>query len=469
MAAAIAANSAFTVSAEQKYGWQGIAGASPYYMKNDAYATGMIVIDGIVYVFDSNGECTGKYTGFGNKNGRRRYYQNGSLYTNGWLDLPSGTYYIYPDGSIAEGIASIDGKQYNFSSSGKLITSSSREAFSITADKKSVYLGTGDVISFTITANNISNTAAVGNSILLQRYDNGSWYSVTPGMLGSLLAEETLSTINVIGNVGTPDQYRSSHTIAFKPDYYVSGLKEGRYRAAVNVMTDNGITSLYQEFDMIEPVSVSTPSPVYYLNTTEKIYFTSVLNTNAMVYGPEIYDLYYYDNSGKGWVKQEPQSGKDIITVPHMAPAGNVISTYLDLTRYSRASMKSGKYRAVIGDNITCEFELKKPFEAEITEIPSSNQKIRQAAVTVTNTNPYDIKVNGYGELLKYENGKWKTIPLIKGKKLDTSLEIPSKRYVTKTMTLTDYYPYTSLKKGNYCMKLPAENGGYIYAYFTLS
>lgn len=468
LAAVMTINGSAEVSA-LTYGWQGTPGASAYYMVNDSYAKGQMVIDGIAYKFTDDGSCLGTYTGFGIKNGRRRYYQNGVIYSKGWLQLSSGTYYFYTDGSMAEGIVTIDGRQYNFATDGKLITSQSADAFTVTADKATVYTDSGDSINFTVTAHNISNAAAIQDKIELHRFDNGSWYKVNPDPLSVYSMNNDFSTLNYIGNIGGPANYRSSHTISFKPDEYSSKLSTGKYRAVIILLSDSGVTTKYCEFDIVEPVLVSTPSTRYYINSTDKIYFTAALNSDAMVYGPELYDLYFYDTAKNKWVRQDPQSGKDVIANPRPAAAGTVINSYLDLTRYNRSSMKSGSYRVVLGEGITCDLELRAPFEAEITEVKSSGARVRQINLTISNRNSYDITLKGYGELLKYKNGKWTTVPLKKNAKLNTEMTVSSMYKQSKSMTLTNYYSYSDLTKGNYCMKIPMSGGGYIYSYFTLS
>lgn len=452
-----------------KYGWQGAEGASPYYQVDNTFASGVMVIDGIAYSFGPDGACRGTYTGFGMKNERRRYYTNGVPYNNGWLELPSGTYYFYSNGTAAEGIVTIDGKQYNFASDGRLIKEESRSSYTVTADKTRVYLGKNDSINFTVTANNISTSATLRDDIMLQQYIGGEWYEVKPNVLNDFTVTDQLQALHIIGNVGAPEYYRSSHTINFRPDQYSTKLTTGKYRAVITIMTDSSVVSKTCEFEIIQPVAVSSPSLVYNINSTDKIYFTTALNTDADVYGPEIYDLYFYDTDSAKWIKQEPKDGEDIIADTFYAKSGSIVNSYLDLTRYSRSSMKSGKYRVILGKNIKFDFELKTPFDVSVVQTSTSSPRNKQVKITVSNKNDYDITVSGYGELLRYEGGKWKKLPLKKNAKLDTKMEIPSMHKWSKTMLLTDYYSLSNLKKGNYCMKFPVSGGGFVYAYFTIS
>ncbi len=451
-----------------EYGWQGAAGASPYYQADNTYADGIMVIDGIAYDFGPDGHCRGTYTGFGIKNLRRRYYVNGIIYNKGWLELPSGMYYFDKDGNAAQGIVTINGRQYNFTGSGKLITAESKNALYITADKNSVFAGRKDYISFTVNAANITGSAVLKNDITLHRYKNGSWYTVKRDKNMPSVTDE-LMQLTTIGNVGGNTGYKSTHTIKFCPDEYLKSAESGRYRAEISVITESGrVVPLRYEFEIISAADISTKSDSYNLLTTSKIDFTAYLNVDSRVYAPEICELQFFSKDKNKWILVEPQSGKDIIADTVFAPAGAVVNTYLDLTRYSRSSMKTGRYRAVIGENLTYEFELKTPFDVKVTEIESADPKVRQIKITVTNENYADIKINGYGELLRYEKGSWKKLKLKKDASLDTSMTVPARHRWNMTMLLTDYYSYRNLKNGYYCMKFPAENGGFIYAYFTL-
>lgn len=468
LTAALSVNCTAVFADELKYGWQGFPGASPYLLEDNTFADRITIIDDTAYVFDSSGNCSGPFTGFGIIDHKRVYYKDGVPFTNGWITISGHTYYFYPDGSFATGIKNIGGKQYNFDSRGELITSESRDAFSLTADKQSVYMDRNDQIIFTVTANNISNYAAVGNSVSLEKYSGGSWYKVEPGALGSVIGSESLNTIQYIGNVGSPAQYRSSHSIRFTPEIYSPDLTEGRYRAVVNVMTDKEIKALRCEFDILSPTTTYTSSDVYYTNTTEKITFTTVVNTDCMVYTPQITEIYYFDKTRSAWTKVAAPAENTVIAVPVYAPAGSVVTSTLDLNRYGRGSMKEGKYRAVIGDGITKEFELKNPFNVSVYEDSGNSEKVKKVKVAISNTTPLPLTIGGYGQLYRLTNGKWKAIGLTKGKTLDTYVNVPSMKKVTATLNLTDYYPYTSLKSGSYCMRFPAGSNSYMYAYFSL-
>ncbi len=452
-----------------RYGWQGVKGASAYIQADGLYSTGLVTIDGVTYRFGSDGGCMGAFTGFGISEGKRMYYIDGVPCRDRWMEFPTGVYYFGRDGAAATGITWINGKNYNFAANGKLITSDmSSGAFSMTASKQTVYSGSGDRIDFTIYANNINYTATMGSGIELHRYNGSDWVSVPQTVLSGDSVTDQLAALSYLG--ATPMGYVSSKTISFYPDSYSRKLPTGKYRAVITLMTDRGIVDESCEFDIIRSADVTTPSDVYYLNTATKIWFDITVSQNSMVYGPEIYELQRYDSANNRWIREDPFAEKDVIADSRPAAAGTRLRAYLDLTRYSRASMKTGTYRIKAGDDLYCEFELKQPFEASAVQIATKSKKNKQIKLSVANTSYEEITIKGYGELLRYDSSrsKWVNVPLKKGAKLDTKMEIPARHRWTKAMLLTDYYSLSSLKSGYYCVKLPSEYGGFVYAYFTL-
>ncbi len=495
------------------YGWQGTEGASPFFNGNNTYATGVVFIDGIAYRFGSDGACLGTFSGFGTKDGKRRYYDNGVIFNRGWLRLDSGDYYFYSNGESASGEVTIDGRRYYFASDGRLlkdtqvitdavtdpygtgaqivpstpstitpatpttpaapsaptqsagnITVASTGIF-LTSSKDTVYTAKGDSITFTVSVNGIDGAVAVSDSFALHRYKNGNWIKVNPSQTTAILNSGT----HYIGYVGDMGLYSSAHSVVFSPDTYSDKtLEPGKYRAVFNLMTEKGVVQRVCEFEVIAPVVAVTPQKLYYIGSTEKISFTAEFNTDAYVYAPEIFELQYYDPDRLQWVKTLPKSGYYTETDPVFAKAGTRVNAYLDLTRYSRSSMKSGKYRVMITDSLPCEFELKHAYTAEVTQRETQSKRTKQVLITVTNSSDVTVKAEGYGELWRLEKGKWKKISLKNGAKLNQSMEIPPKYKWSKSFTLTDYYNLSDLKAGSYSMSIPASDGSFVYAYFDL-
>ena len=504
MSAAMAASLAAIPAAGANYGWQGLPGSSAYLGGDNKYVTGIVTIDGIAYSFGSNGSCLGTYTGFGAKDGSTRYYDKGVIFNKGWLHLASGDYYCYENGSFATGDVTIGGKRYRFGDNGRLInnmqlggtvsdttvpdtspmtpsvpstpavpstpsTPAVQTGIFLSSSKDSVYTHSGDSITFTASVSGIDSAVAVTDNFALHMYKNGSWVLVEPSSKTAIINSETY----YIGNVN--GLYNSAHSVVFSPDTYSEKpLGSGKYRAVFNMMTESGVVRRVCEFEVIEPAVAMTPSSVYYIESTERISFSTALNADSMVYAPEIFRLHYYDPTRLQWIIVSPSSEHsytNYYTKPEPVPAkaGSIVNSYLDLTRYSRASMKAGKYRVYLTDTVSCEFELKHAFTAEVSQRTTESRRKKQVLITVTNYKDTQIKMEGYGELWRMEKGKWKKLSLKKGAKLTDTMEIPPKYKWSKSFTLTDYYSLSDLKAGSYCMSVKCSDGSFVYAYFDLT
>lgn len=455
--AAVMCMSAVPVGAAQ-YGWESAEGTGRYIRHDGAAATGVMNIDGIVYRFDANGSCLGRYTGIGRKNGVIRYYQDGIMFTGGWLKLSGGTYYFDQNGVGAVGIVTVDGRQYNFGSDGRL--ADSVNPFSVTADKKLIVMGSREKIKFTFTAYNISGTAYMGEITELQRYSDGKWYKVKP------TDEYAVDDVGYeLGNVGEPYYYNGSVDLYFTPEAYSNDLSSGKYRIAQTIFTESGQKRLYCEFDIADRAAVSTSQSSYDIMSTDNINISGYA-VKAGEYYAEAEELYVYNDDTEEWERIEPKNSEHTFPAHIYAASGDSISSFLDLTRYSRTKLKSGKYRALIGDNISCEFELTNPYDVYARQTEPEKKGKKQVIITFVNTTDSDITVKGYGQLMRRVNGKWRTVTA--SNTLDTEVTIPAMHKWEKTMVLNKYYNVSDLKKGSYRMKFPVSGGGYVYAYFEL-
>lgn len=462
IAAAMAVTMCFSASASvAAYGWQGSAGTGKYIQENGEAAKGVMNIDGVVYRFSSDGTCLGRYTGIGRKNGVIRYYNDGIMFTGGWLRLPGGTYYFDESGKGAVGIVTIDGKQYNFGSDGCLKDIS--HSISITADKEYIVLGNREKIKFTFTADNIGGTASFGEISELQRYSDGKWYKVKPS--GEYAVDDIAY---MLGMVDGPYNYIGSQELYFTPEAYSDKLTTGRYRIASTISTEEGRKRCFCEFTVLDQAAVRASRESYDIQSTERIDMSGYAVKAGYYYG-EAEELYILNTETDQWDKIKPAytdySKGDVLIC---AESGDKISCFLDLTRYSRTKLRSGTYRALIGDNITCEFKLTNPFDVSAEQTETESRRKKQIMISFVNETEKDITVKGYGELLRWEKGKWKKVSLKRGASLDTQITIPAMHKWEKSMLLNNYYSIDSLKKGSYCMKFPVSGGGYMYAYFDL-
>lgn len=447
-----------SVSAAE-YGWQEANGKKKYFMENDEYAKGIYVIDGIAYKFDNDGNYIGIYTGLCKSSHTMHFYDNGILYRDGWLKTGGNTYYFYPDGSAAVGITEIDGKTYYFTSSGALKKETA--SFSVSADKSSVVTGKRESIRFTVSTDNINAEAILGNIYELHRFKDGKWYKVKP--------DSSFSVPEIAYTLGKSSQYgtsTSSVTLSFTPEDYKLGLETGLYRIKIPLYSDGKSVTKYCEFNVVEGVEVSTPQSEYYLSDTSEIGFTVKVNKPSEIYSPDSVMLYYKNEQNGEWEKVSPKKNNNISS--YQALAGSTVQTKLDLGRYNVTALKTGKYRAVVGTGLSCDFKLTAPFECSAVQFETKSPRLKQITITVINDTDRPVRLENYGALYRLEGKKWKKLELKKGKKLETELSVPAMTKWDKSFYLSDHYNLSDLKKGKYSIQLKDSSGFVKYAYFDL-
>ncbi len=443
-------------------GWVVENGINKYLREDNTYACDTVMtIDGILYSFNHDGSCSGAYTGFARKDGHICYYDNGHLHKGGWLNLPSGTYYIQSGGIAATGSCMIDGQQYLFRNNGALAVTRASD-FNVYCDRPAILAGEGQPINITVTAGEIAGEATFANINEMHYLSNGKWYKLIPD--DAFTIPEILYSLN---------SANKSAVLTFYPEEYCPSPEAGRYRAVINISTDSGQITKYAEFDIAKSAVLKAPAKEFYLADTNKIMFTAFVNNDTELYALSDNTLYgrLYRMEEDGVlhaVTDNYNADANIYTVP-MA-SGSVFDYELDLTGYDKQCLKSGKYTLKLGDELSCEFTLKNPFDADVEQIPLESRRKKQVKVTVTNSAEAELIVNGYGRLKYYNTDKqrWDDVPLKKDVKLDTQMSIPAMHKWTKTLLLTDYYELGSLKKGSYRMIFPAENGYEITAGFEL-
>lgn len=445
------------------YGWQDINGSRKYFMKNDEYAKGIVVIDNTAQSFDSQGNYIGVYTGLSKLGKNTVYFDNGVMYTKGWLTIKGNTYYFYPDGSAAKGITDIDGKTYYFTSTGAL--KKNKANFQVTADKSVITSGSRETINFTVTTDNIASEAILGNigAGNLHQFKNGKWYKVTPD---KGYAVEDIAY--VLGKSNTYGTSTDKVTLSFTPEDYKLGLKTGLYRVAIPVYTEGGTVTKYCEFNISEPADVTTPRNEYDISTTNEIIFNVNVNKTSDIYTDDAIELYALNETSGEWEKVEPKSSASVSSASYSVIAGSSVTAKLDLGRYTKSKLNSGKYRAVVGKGLSCEFKLTAPFDCSAVQTETKSARNKQITITIVNDNNTAVTLKNYGTLYRIENGKFKKIALKNGKKLDNELTVPAMTKWDKSFVLTDYYALGNLKKGSYCIQLKDTNNYVRYAYFDI-
>lgn len=443
-----------------EYGWQESNGNKKYFMENDEYAKGIYVIDGIAYKFDSDGNYIGIYTGLCKKGQTMHFYDNGILYRDGWLKTGGHTYYFYPDGSAAVGITEIDGKTYYFTSSGAL--KQEKTSFTVTADKVSVVTGKRESIRFTVSTDNITSEAVLGNIYEIHRFKDGKWYKVKP--------DSSFAVPEIAYTLGKSSQYGSSTpsvTLPFTPEDYKLGLGSGLYRVKIPIYSDGKSISKYCEFNVVEGVEVTSPQSEYYLADTSEISFAVKVNKPSEIYRPESVMLYLKNEQSGEWEKVSAKNNSSKLST-YQAAAGSTVTAKLDLSRYNISTLKTGKYRAVVGEGLSCDFKLIAPFDCSAVQFETKSPRLKQITITVTNDTDRTVELQNYGSLYRLNGNKWKKLELKKGKKLDTKLTVPAMTKWDKSFYLSDYYNLSDLKKGRYSIQLKDANGFVKYAYFDL-
>lgn len=442
-------------------GWKTENGKTFYVMEDGNYPCGVCSIDNIVYSFAADGSLIGKYTGIARKNGVLRYYKDGVIFRGGWITDGSGTYYFDKNGVGAEGIASVDGVKYYFAPDGRLMNEASR--FSVTADKDSIVLGNRDRIAFTVKADNISGGAYFGEITELQQMKEGKWYKVKPD--GDFAVNDVAY---ILGNMDEQPYYSESQRVFFCPEDYSGSLATGEYRVVINIYAETGNVKKYCGFRIIESAESSSELYSYPISQTEEIRFVTAVNRDQKIYTPNVYGLEYYNKETEQWEKVQPKASAPA-AAPVEVKAGEAVTSVLDLTAYDRTRLKSGTYRAAVGERFSHEFLLKNPYDVSAYEVITDSKRVKQVNITFVNESDFDITVKGYGQLLRSNGKSWKAVSLKQGKQLDTQITVPALTKWTRSMTLTDYYSVSALKSGSYCMKFPCEDGGFMYAYFDIA
>lgn len=103
LSANVAAKEYFTDAGDDSQ-WREIDGKLFFLSADGSMVTKFSVIDGVAYDFTADGVCKGRYTGFTRSSKGRRYYKNGMMTANKWLNAKNGTRYLTgPDGYLRTG------------------------------------------------------------------------------------------------------------------------------------------------------------------------------------------------------------------------------------------------------------------------------------------------------------------------------------------------------------------------------
>ncbi|MBR4223330.1 MAG: hypothetical protein IKR73_00810, partial [Oscillospiraceae bacterium] len=329
----------------------------------------------------------------------------------------------------------------------------------ITADKSTVTSGSAEKITVTIKADGLSNMAYIMPDVRLQRYADTSWVRVKPNT--------TLNPVIIgkaqLGKI-SETEYSRSAKLVFTPDLYADNIAPGHYRLAIPVSAGTKTITLYHEFDITKNGFSTADKQAYDIRSTQKISFETYLNKDENVY-PRVNELYFRED-GK-WVLVSPKKGREFASGTVSAKGGSTYTSVLDLTRYDKTELKTGRYMVYVGDGIRSEFRLTNPVDVEAYQIPAQNKgniKVR----LILHCRKYDsVDITKYGELYYYSNGKWEKMES-KKTYLPGDLHLEKGMVYMQDYLITDFYKARGMKSGRYAIRLYTSTGEYADVYFDL-
>ena len=252
-----------------------------------------------------------------------------------------------------------------------------------------------------------------------------------------------------------------SITFTFTPDLYFAKNVPGDHRLAFTITDGSGSSrNIYYVFNIVNNAEVTTDQASYDLMNTDTIRFTARLNTECELY-PQVNELYYYEN--KKWVLVLPKKSALVSTDTKTVESGSTFESTLDLTRYNHNRMKSGKYKAVLGDDVSVEFNMYRPIDIKGTQVQSNGTTIR---FVFTNKSNSAAKITAISALWYAEpsSGKWRALSPVGS--TSYSLSVSKGKHKTRDVSVSDMYG--KLKRGSYRMQVTMDDGTEVYGYFNV-
>ena len=154
---------------------------------NDIYT-----VDGILYRFDGNGVCKGKYSGMAKKDGILRRYESGLPYT-GWTKSSNGSWKYYLDGYSVTGDLQIGNIIYSFDKNG-VYTGNGRTA-KFSADVVGTVSADTDKFNIKISYNmNDKSEFFACDPEIMERWEKGRWVNCRDAA-SEFVTDDCLATI----------------------------------------------------------------------------------------------------------------------------------------------------------------------------------------------------------------------------------------------------------------------------------
>lgn len=458
-AAAMIISSMPTAFAAQS-GWvtNKATGETSYIRLNGTLASGTVIIGGKAYSFTSDGVLEGFYTGIITIGDDIYYYENGDLYTDGWLRRDGYMYYFTSDGTAAVGMREIDSVVYSFDADGKLNmpeASAAQQDITITCAEPVSIISDETVLYFAVSAIGWQGTVSFGEISELQQYRDGKWYIVSPDSSFRVPASGYL-----LGNVNP-----SAVMLGFSPTSYKKDISAGHYRIAMDIYANNKLLRRYCEFDLLEPYRIETSAKKYDVSQTESIVFTCTSGAQTINVNKNVTDLYHMNESGQWEYVSAKKSAPALTSESIYLSPGESAYSVLDLSRYSSMVLTSGQYRAAVGNGLYCDFELTVPLTVNTEQIKLESARKKQILVTAANYQYQALSLKG--KLYKYDSsGKLKAVSLKSGKTSPFNREIAGRYSSTYSVLLTDYY--SGITSGKYVLAYPVNDGYTVYSVFDI-
>lgn len=237
------------------------------YFTGDHTVTGKnYEIDGILYSFAENGDCTGKYSGWTKQDGEERRYIDGLPYT-GWLKSKDGSKKYCLDGYLVTGNFQIGNKIYSFGKDGVYTGKSVKPKF--TADCESEISADTEIISLTVQHHGGTDDKEyiTGEPTKMERWENGRWVDC--------IGKSAEYAVNDIAYVlGKSDGgFINSAKVHFSPKAYMGiehDMPLGYYRITVNYGESGNYLdtekNLYAVFKVVPPLEIIMSEEVYVLD-----------------------------------------------------------------------------------------------------------------------------------------------------------------------------------------------------------
>lgn len=266
MTVSAAGTTVFALAPLYYTGWINGDKAWSYYVNDIAVAGKNYEIDGILYSFAEDGDCTGKYSGWTKQDGVKRRYSEGLPYT-GWLKSKDGSKKYCLDGYLVTGNFQIGDKIYSFGKDGIYTGKSVKPKF--TADCKSEISADAGKISLTVRHHGGTNDKEyiTGEPTKMERWENGKWVDC--------IGESAEYAVNDIAYAlgKSNGSVINSAEVHFSPKAYMGidyDMPLGYYRITVNYGESGNYLgtekNLYAVFKVVPPLEIIMSEEVYVLD-----------------------------------------------------------------------------------------------------------------------------------------------------------------------------------------------------------